>query len=458
MRLNGVNRLLVLLAVFALVVAACSSDSDDTTTTAAASDETTTTAAAEETTTTAAAEETTTTAASAEPVTIKLLLRPDEGETIATFAAQYEAETGNTVEVDFVGWGEIYNKTLTTLASGGGGYDIIFIPSANVVEFTSGGWFEPINDIIPSDQVGDWLPPVVDLYTVDGNLLAMPWYSGGAHMAYNMSVLDAAGVDPAGIKTMDDFMAACEAVKTSGAAEFCFSPSAKYPGNFYYNWGTLSATTGEPLFDDAGAPLFADNGSAGFGFDLMATGIDNGYFDPAGVALDDYETLIEFGAGTTAFLLDSTWAVTQASKNEELSGITGNVGYILIPGSDTVESAGYLYAGGMGLMASSENKEVAKQLMQYLTSEEAQKFHAIEGANLPTRVALFTDADIAAAWDGFDMLASQLNYGSFPPQFGWFEEWRQSAASLTQDVIRGDKSAADAATELAAETDRLRQE
>jgi len=456
MRLNGVTRLLALIAVFALVVAACSSDSDGDTTTTATSEEITTTAAAGETTTTVAAE-TTTTAANTEPVTIKLLLRPDEGENIARFAAQFEAETGNTVEVDFVGWGDIYNKTLTTLASGGGGYDIIFIPSANVVEFTSGGWFEPVDDLIASDSDA-WLPAVVDLYTVDGNLLAIPWYSGGAHMAYNKSVLDAAGVDPAAIKTMDDFMAACEAVKTSGAADFCFSPSAKYPGNFYYNWGTISATTGEPLFDDAGAPLFAENGSAEFGFDIMATGIANGYFDPAGVALDDYETLIEFGAGTTAFLLDSTWAVTQAAKNEELSGVTGNVGYILIPGSASVESAGYLYAGGMGLMASSENKDVAKALMQYLTSEAAQKDHAIEGANLPTRVALFSDPDIAAAWDGFDMLASQLNYGSFPPQFGWFEEWRQSSAALTQDVINGAKTPAEATAELAAETDRLRQE
>ncbi len=455
MRLNRVHKLLTLVAVFALVVAACSSSGSETTT--AAAGESTTTAAVGETTTTAEAGEATTTTVAAEPVTIRLLLRPDEGGNIARFTAEFEAKTGNKVEVDFVGWGEIYNKILTTLASGGGGYDIIFIPSANVVEFTSGGWFEPVDDLIPQDQRDEWLAPVVDLYTIDGKLLAMPWYSGGAHMAYNKSILDAAGVDAAGIKSMDDFMAACEAVKAAGAADFCFSPSAKYPGNFYYNWGTLSATTGEPLFDDAGAPLFAENGSAEFGFGLMATGIEKGYFDPAGVALDDYETLIEFGAGTTAFLLDSTWAVTQAARNEEISGVTGNVGYILIPGSEKVESAGYLYAGGMGLLASSEHKDVAKELMQFLTSEEAQKQHAIEGANLPTRVALFTDPEIAAAWDGFDILASQLTYGSFPPQFGWFEEWRQSSASLTQDVIRGDKTPTEATTELAAETDRLRQ-
>ena len=452
MRLSGAKRLLVLVAAFALVLAACGSDADGTTTTSASEsvDEPATTVAE------TVDEPTTTVAEAAAPVTIKLLLRPDEGGNIEKFAAEFEAATGHTVEVDFVGWGEIYNKTLTTLASGGGGYDIVFLPSANVLEFTSTGLFEPVDDVIPADQRSDWLASVLDLYTVDGDLLGMPWYSGGAHMAYNVSVLEAAGVDPSAIKTTDDLLAACEAVKTAGSADWCFTPSAKYPGNFYYSWGSLSATTGEDLFDADGAPAFADNGSAEFGFDLIATGIEAGYFDPAGVALDDFETLIAFGTGSTAFLLDSTWAVTQAERNEEFSSITGNVGYILIPGSG-VESDGYLYAGGMGLMTSSENKAVAKELMTFLTSAEVQKHHAIEGANLPTRVALFSDPAIAEAWTGFDTLALQLEFGQFPPQFDWFEEWRQTAASLTQDVLRGDKTAAEATAELEAETDRLRE-
>ena len=62
-----------------------------------------------------------------------------------------------------------------------------------------------------------------------------------------------------------------------------------------------------------------------------------------------------------------------------------------------------------------EHKEEAKQFITYLTSAEAQKHHAIEGANMPTRVALFTDPDISAAWNGFADLAAQLNYGDFVP-------------------------------------------
>jgi multiple sugar transport system substrate-binding protein len=394
--------------------------------------------------------------AAEEAVTIRALIRPDEGGNVAKAVEEFKADTGIDVQVDFVGWAEIHDKTITTLASGGGGYDIIFIPSANVVEFTSGGWFEPLNDMITDANRGDWLESVVNMYTIDGNLLAMPWYAGGAHMAYNANVLEEAGVDPASIKTWDDFMAACQTIVDSGAAQFCFAPSAKYPGNFYYNWGTMVASYGEDLFNEEGTPIFQDGEAASATMKMIGDATTNGLFDPAGIAQDDYETLISFGAGNSAFLLDSTWAVTQANRNPELSGITDNAGLILIPGGGGNESGGYLYAGGLGVLNSSEHKEEAKQFLAKLTDEEMQKAHAIEGANLPTRTALYQDPEIATAWPGFETLAAQLQYGKFPPQYSWFEEWRRSAATAVQDVMGERKTSEEAIQWLVEETDRLR--
>jgi len=442
---------LFILVVFALLVSACGTEATPTAEPTQAVVEPT-----EAPTEVPAEAPAPTEAPVAEPVTIRALIRPDEGGNVAKYAAQFEQETGNKVAVDFVGWAEIHDKTVTTLASGGGGYDIDFIPSANVVEFASGGWFEPIDDVIPADQRDQWLQTVLDLYTYEGSLIANPWYSGGAHMAYNKDILTTAGVDPASIKTWDDFMNACKTIKETGAAEFCFSPSAKYPGEFYYNVGSIVAAMGGEFFDADGNPVFQDDGMTLKAFQLMKDGIDNGYFDPAGVALDDYETLIEFGTGKTAFLLDSTWSVTNANRNPDVSQILDKVGYILIPGEGSQTSGGYLYAGGLGILKTSENKEVAKQFLQYLTQEEAQKQHAIDGANMPTRVALFKDADIATAWAGFETLADQLNYGKFPPQFTWFEEWRRSLATATQEVMTATKTPEEAVQWLVDETNRLK--
>lgn len=392
----------------------------------------------------------------AEAVTIRMLVRPDEGGNIEKFRTQFESETGIKVSVDYVAWSDISNKTLTTLAAGGGGYDIVFMPSADASKLIAGGWFEPINDLISEDQKADWVSAVLDFYTADGNLMAMPWYAGGAHMAYNKTILETAGVDPTTIVTWDDFMAACKTIKEAGAADFCFTPSAKYAGEFYYNWGTMVLSRGGTFFDDSGAPVFQNSTAALDSYTFLKEGIDKGYFNPAGVAMDDYETLIDFGTGKTAFMLNSTWSATQANTNPDLSTLVGKVGYILVPGTGNVRSAAYLYAGGLGLLKTSEHKEEAKQFITYLTSAEAQKHHAIEGANMPTRVALFEDADIAAAWDGFADLAAQLSYGEFVPAVSWLDEWRHSVATSIQDVMSGTKSPQEAIDWLVTETDRIR--
>lgn len=449
------KKLFVVLSVLVVLVMALSACTPAAAPTAApAAEEPTAAPAAEQPTEAPAAAPTE--APKAEPVTIRMLVRPDEGGNVAKYAAQFEQETGVKVMVDFVAWSEITNKTLTTLAAGGGGYDIVFMPSADAAKLIAGGWFEPITDAIPEADRAQWLAAVLDFYTVDNNLMAMPWYAGGAHMAYNSEILKTAGVDPESIKTWDDFMGACKAVKEKVADSYCFTPSAKFPGNFYYNWGTMVASRGGEFFAEDGAPVFQEGTAALDAFKMLQTGVTEGYFDKAGVALDDYETLVKFGAGNVAFLLDSTWAATQANRNADLSKVTGKVGYILVPGAGDLRSSSFLYAGGLGVLNTSEHKEEAKKFLAYLTSEEAQKQHAIEGANLPTRVSLYSDADIIAAWPGFEQLAAQLEYGNFVPQVLWLDEWRRSAATAVQEVMNGTKTPEQAVEWLVGETDRIR--
>lgn len=439
-------KLLVSLPVLVvLLLAACAP--------AAAPTETAATAPASSAATEAPAQATT---APAEGVTIRMLVRPDEGNVVTDYAAKFEQETGIKVAVDFVSWADITNKTLTTLAAGGGGYDIVFMPSADAPKLAAGGWFEPINDMIPESERANWLESVVNFYTFDGNLLAMPWYSGGAHMAYNKDILTAAGVDPAKIVTWDDFMNACKTIAEAKAAEYCFTPSAKHPGDFYYNSGTMIFSRGGKFFDETGAPVFQNGTAALDTFQMIADGVANGYFNKAGAAMDDYETLIAFGTGKTAFLLDSTWAATQANRNKDLSTIVDKVGYILVPGSGDVRSNSFLYAGGLGILKTSEHKEEAKKFVAYLTSEAAQKDHAIKGSNMPTRVALFSDADIVAAWPGFAELAAQLGYGDFVPAVSFLDEFRTSEATAVQEVMNGTKTPQEAVDWLVTEANRVR--
>ena len=382
---------------------------------------------------------------------ISVLVRPDEGGVFEKYVPLFEAETGVKVTVDFVSWDEITAKTLTTLASGGGGYDVVFIPSADATKLMAGGWFEPITDMI-SDDPGAWLEALVKFYSDrDGNLLGIPWYSGASHFVYNKAILEAAAVDPESLTSWDAVLEACAKIKEVGAVEYCFTPSAKYPGNFYYNWGSVGHSFGAKFFDEEGTILFDHEEAVLNATKMYETGVKEGYFNPAGIAMSDYDALIEFGTGATAFMINSTWSATQATRNPELSSVYENAEIALLPG----EFGTYLYGGAFGVLTASDNKDAAKAFIQFITSEEAQKDHAIEGGNLPTRVSLFTDADISAAWKGYDVLSAQLDHGDFAPKLEWFDAWRQAAATAIQDVLKESKSAEDAIEWLKAETENI---
>ncbi len=387
---------------------------------------------------------------------IHVLVRPDEGAVFEKYVPKFEEETGVKVIVDFVSWADISSKTMTTLASGGGGYDVVMIPSADATKLMAGGWFEPINDMIAGEE-DLWLKSVVEFYTdAEGNLLGLPWYSGASHWVYNKAILDKAGVDPAGIKTWDDINAACAKVKETAAADFCLTPSIKYPGNFYYGWGSIAKAHGGKLFDEEGNILFDKDPNTLAATKFYEDGANLEYLNPAGVGLSDYETLIEYGTGKTAFMLNSTWSSTQAMTNPELSSVADESFAMLVPGNGDFLSDTYLYAGAFGILKTSDNKDAAKAFIKFMTNDDAQKDHAINGGNLPTRVALFEDAEIAAAWKGYDVLSEQLNYGGFAPKIEWFDEWRVVAATAIQNVVKGEMTAEEALTWLAGETETIK--
>jgi maltose-binding protein MalE len=75
---------------------------------------------------------------------------------------------------------------------------------------------------------------------------------------------------------------------------------------------------------------------------------------------------------------------------------------------------------------------------------------------MPTRVALFEDADIIEAWPGFADLAAQLSHGDFVPAVSWLDEFRTSQATAVQEVMNGTKTPQEAVDWLVTEADRLR--
>jgi len=385
--------------------------------------------------------------------TLRVLVRPDEGKNVYYYSQKFEERTGIKVMVDFVGWDKIHDKTLAVLLAGGGGYDVVFLGSGYIGEFGATGQFEPLD--LDVEQRSEFLPALLDGYTYKGDLIAIPWYSGGGHMIYNASYLKAAGVDPDKILTWDDFMEACRKIKKAGVVKYPFMPSCKYPGNWTYNFGTIALSMGGNFLDKDFNPIF-NSGGCLKALKMLGQGIKEGLFNPAGIAMDDYETLKAFEAGQTAFLIDSTWSATQSTL-PEVSTVSKDAKIMLIPGSK--KNSALMYAGGFGIMKSSQNKAEAKQYIMFQTSKEAQLFHAILGANLPTRITLFDDPDRVAILKGYPIysdLAEQMKYGELDPPISWLDPMRKILASSVQSALAGQKTPEEALNEAVQQVIKLK--
>ncbi|MBR5961047.1 MAG: extracellular solute-binding protein, partial [Clostridia bacterium] len=118
------------------------------------------------------------------------------------FAKLYEEKTGVPVKVITGGGSSDYNTVLKAEMQSGREPDIFVIEGPSSYEL----WKDKI-----ADQTGaEWTQYTAAAYMVDGKAVGFPVAVEGYGLAYNKSILDKAGIDPATLTTYDAYAAAFE--------------------------------------------------------------------------------------------------------------------------------------------------------------------------------------------------------------------------------------------------------
>jgi arabinogalactan oligomer / maltooligosaccharide transport system substrate-binding protein len=350
------------LLVLGLAVAACSTGPGQTTsptaaptsapgTTGAAGTTTTPTTGAP--TTTGPAETTTTSPAG-------LLVWVDEARraVVQTAADDFTADTGVTVEVAVVGFGDIHQRMLDQ-APLGGGADLFL------------GSHEWLADLFPAhvtaaldlgSRAADYLPVGLEAFSRDGALYGVP-YSLEAVALYRNTALV-----PNAPATFEDLLASCDDL--AGEMEVCLAIPT---GDAYYNYPFLASGGGyvfghrpDDTYDTTDIGL--DGAGALAGMAYLDELVSAGYLDAA----VDYGTMTRlFLEGRAAFMWTAQWALPDA----EAAVAAGTLpGYAVSPlprilGHDAVP---FVRAQGFMVNAFSARREVATRfLVDYLATRQA---------------------------------------------------------------------------------------
>ena len=292
-------------------------------------------------------------------------------------AALYEEETGVHVEIESMGGGIDIQGTLKGYYQGDNMPDIF----VNGGDTDFANWTGMLADMSDQAWVSDTDAAYVD---ADGKVIGFPYTTEAIGLAYNKSILDAAGIDPATLTSpaaTEEAFATLDSKKEELGIDAVVGYCAE-PVNLY--WSTGNHVFGNYL--DGG--LARDDSTY---FDLLNdggktdperlaafshyVGLLNQYSDPALLVSGTYDQqILNFASGKYAFVTQGSWiGATMTSDDADAYAAAGNfeVGmapYAFLDGIDTILTN----SPSWWAVFENDNTEAAKAFLQWCSEEKGQ--------------------------------------------------------------------------------------
>ena len=357
-----------------------------------------------------------------------------EGEVVDELLDPFRAEHPELrVEVQQIPFTAAHEKLLTALI-GDAAPDLAQVGNTWIPEFVVLDAAEPLDPWLQSSSVirrDDYFGGVWETNLVDGRLYGVPWYVDTRIVFYRTDLLDAAGCEPF--------------PRTWQAWLECMRRVVALPGGERFAILLPTDEWAQPvvLGLQQGATLLADDGSRGaFSSPEFARAFDfyiqifRERLAPALSTSQIGNVYQQFAEGRFAMYITGPWNLGEFRRRLPASALAV-WGTAPLPAPD--ESwPGVSLAGGASLVIfkSSERKQAAWQVVEYLSRPEVQlEFYRLSG-DLPARVSAWRDP----------LLADDPQVAAFFTQLGHVQpmprvaEWEQIATRLyerAEEAIQG---------------------
>lgn len=247
------------------------------------------------------------------------------------------------------------------------------------------------------DVVDQHFDAIVQNNTVDGKLVAIPWFTDAGLLYYRTDLLEKYNLDVP--KTWDELEKAAKTIQEGERAE----------GNSDF-WGYVwQGDAYEGLTCDALEWVYSNGGGTIISPDKKIT-INNpnaveiiekaaswvGTISPEGVtgmAEEDARNIWQ--SGNAAFMRN--WPYAYSLGNADDSVIKGKFDVAPLPAGKSGKGAATLGGWQLAVSKYSKHPDVAADVALYLASYEAQKMRAVEGSMNPTIKALYKDPEVLEA-------------------------------------------------------------
>jgi multiple sugar transport system substrate-binding protein len=319
-------------------------------------------------------------------------------------------------------------------------YDVLSTDVVWTSEFAANRVIIPLpKDEFPMDQ---YLKPVVDTTTYNGQLYAAPSTSDGGMLYYRTDLLKAAGIsDPP--QTWQELIDDCKKIQATpqGKGVDCYAGQfEKYEG-LTVNASEVINGAGGVVTDDSGKPD-VDTPEAIKGLDFLVNGFKDGYIPKEAITYKEEEGRMAFQAGKLIF--QRQWPYQYGLANgDEGTKVKGKFDVAPLPGLDG-PGASSLGGHNFGISTYSKNKKSALEFIKFMTSEDRQRKNLTLASQAPTIASLYDDPELVKKFPYLPVLKDSINNAVPRPKVVRYGDASTAIQDAAYAALTGTKSSADA--------------
>jgi len=339
--------------------------------------------------------------------------------------------------------GGLLDTVTIAMREGSTAYDVIMIDDPWAPEFMARGWLADL-DALGGGVDEDHVAPARDVSRhpyAEGPHYAVPFVGNVMLFAYNEAMFEKHG-----LPAPTSWTEVLEAARTIDAAE------PEVTGAVFRGRKANPIVTGFlPILWSHGGEIVDAEGRAALDSEASVTALEFflqlAEFAPEGVvnynATEVRDALMQ---GATAMSIEVWPGWVPSLDDPAVSQVVGDVTITVAPG-EVEGPAPMLGAWLVAIPETSENKELARRFIDFLTSAEMQKRLALEVGTPPTRESVYADPEVVAAYRWFPAQVAALKEAEPRPRIAEWARVETILGDYLQLALIGEMEPAEAIAE-----------
>lgn len=342
------------------------------------------------------------------------------------------------------------NSKVKTAMTTGTAPEVSLGESMTMANLANTGAIQPLESYIANDpefNLEDYAAGVMTNTYVKGKLYGLPYQRSTAIMYTNKTLLQAAGLDPAGPKTFDELIEYCKALTKNDVIGWVQPVTT-------WTYEAIVNGYGGSMMDPSNTEITFNSEKAIKAMELYRQGISEGWANIKVGGTATADARLEFQNQRSGFIVESTGSLKMLMGYAE--GMGFELGACMIPGENSA-------AGGCNLVMvngiSEEKAQAAWTFMRFMNSYESALHTTRSTGYLPILRSVIAGPEMAELYaenDIYAVAAAQTEHiRSRPVHEGYNEVNTEMLNVLTELIMDTKIDAKEALDEFAEEANEI---